>query len=244
MIATTTRVAEKSMQGDFMRLVLQPHGALLRHTPGQYLKVVLTNGKRRPFSIANAPTADGVIELHVRRVNGGDFSEWVFGAMAVGDTLHVEGPFGMLAPPDGSGRPALLIAGGTGFAPMKAIIEHLLHEDASRPIALYWGAKLRDDLYDHALALCWARDHPRFRYVPVLSDESSPYLRTGLVHEVALRDYPDLRSHEVYLSGPAPMVRAALASLSGTGLPAERLHYDLYEEPTATPAPVAAAIAL
>lgn len=241
----SVQVIGKQVVGDFAKLRLQPVlGSRLQHRPGQYLKIVLADGKRRPFSIANAPGDDGVIELHVRRIAGGDFSPQVFGPLALGDRLRIEGPFGRLLPraaatPSERPLPVLLIAGGTGFAPLKAIAEHLLRSGSTRPITLYWGARHQDELYDHALARAWELEHGHFRYVPVISDDAGvAQMRQGLVHEAVLRDHPELTGHEVYLSGPPAMVRSAAAGLLAADLASERLHYDRHDEPVvATPSP-------
>ncbi len=239
----SAEVVDKQLIGDIARLLLRPDPAApLRHRPGQYLHVVLDDGRRRPFSIANAPRADGLIELHVRRVAGGDVSGLVFGALAAGDRLRLEGPFGRLcadAPataPDAAASPVLLIAGGTGFAPIKAIAEHLLHAGRAPSIALYWGARQASELYDHALACDWQRRHAHFRYVPVVSEGHAPaQMRRGLVHEAALQDHPQLGAHVVYLSGPPAMVHGAAERLRQAGLAEDRLHYDRHDAPAATP---------
>lgn len=237
-------VVDKQVIGNIarLRLGLEP-GARFCYRAGQYLKVVLADGKRRPFSIANAPSANGQIELHVRRVDGGDFSALVFGPLAVGDLLCIEGPFGTLNPDtnvdvrQGSCEhptPILLIAGGIGFAPIKAIAEHLLRAGSRRPIALYWGARRRDELYDHALVGAWEREHANFRYVPVISDDDTVAdMRHGLIHEVVLQDHPRLSEHEVYLSGPLTMIRNASVQLLAAGLSEHCLHYDRHDEPAA-----------
>ncbi len=217
---------------DVIGLYLRPaDGQPLAYLAGQYLDVLLTSGRRRAFSIANAPRVDGIIELHVRRVAGGGFTEQVFSALGVGDCLRVEAPLGTFVPRAGSDRPMLLVAGGTGFAPIKAIIEHLQKQPPSRKVRLYWGARLATDLYlEHTVAE-WTRDHEWFSYQAVLSDAASddPAHRSGLVHEAVLADHPDLASFDLYMSGPPALIDAGRHAFVDAGLPTDRLYYDSFD---------------
>jgi NAD(P)H-flavin reductase len=146
--------------------------------------VLLPDGRRRAFSIANAPHEGDTIELHVRHVAGGGFTSYVFDEMQNGALLRVEGPLGTFVPREDSERPLLMVAGGTGFAPIKALIEHFRHLGSRRPMTLYWGARTARDLYLRALPERWARDDASFRFVSVLSDaERAGALRQGFVHE-------------------------------------------------------------
>ena len=226
------RVAEKTLLGHEvarLRLATAP-GERLRRLAGQYLDVLLEDGRRRAFSIANAPADDGLIELHVRRVAGGGFTRAVFDTLRVGDELDVEGPLGTFVPREDSERPLLFMAGGTGFAPIKALIEHFLALGARRPIALYWGARSAADLYLRGLPERWARDVAAFRFVPVLSDaERGDATRSGLVHEVLLEDQPDLSAFDVYMSGPPALIDAGRRAFADAGLPEERLYYDSFD---------------
>jgi CDP-4-dehydro-6-deoxyglucose reductase len=228
----TLRLIDKILLGhDVARLLLAPApGERLRRLPGQYLDVLLDDGRRRAFSIANAPHADEPIELHVRRVAGGGFTGDVFDRLGTGASLRVEGPLGTFVPREDSERPMLLMAGGTGFAPIKALIEHFLGLGTRRPMTLYWGAREAADLYLRALPERWARDVASFRFVPVLSDRGhADGARHGLVHEVLLEDHPDLSGHDVYMSGPPAMIDAGRRAFFDAGLPEERLYYDSFD---------------
>ena len=223
---------------------------------GQYLDVMLADGRRRSFSIASPPQDAGLLELHVRRVSSGEFTVHVFETMQPGALLRVEGPLGQFvyrepdtglvegaaplpvaAPPGASaasttGTPAILVAGGTGFAPIKSILRHVLETGGRRPLHLYWGARHEVDLYEDA----WVRERverfPQFRYTPVLSmpagDEGSRH-RTGLVHEAVIEDHPDLSKAEVYAAGPPAMIAALREHLPARGLAGERLYFDSFE---------------
>ncbi len=218
---------------DVLRLRFKPpKGEPLRWLAGQYLDVLLPEGKRRAFSIANAPEDAGLIELHVRRVPGGGFTQQLFDAWPLGSLLRIEGPLGTFVPREDSERPMIFMAGGTGFAPIKAIIEHFLHLGSARPIHLYWGARQPQDLYLPTLPQQWSNRHPAFTYTPVLSD-AEPALegayRSGAVHEAVLADFPDLAEFDLYMSGPPAMIEAARHRFMAAGLPEDRLYYDSFE---------------
>ena len=231
----TVEVADKqALAPDVTRLVLRPvPGATpLKWLPGQYLDVLLAEGRRRPFSIAGGPKDDGSIELHVRHVAGGGFTSWVHEGLAPGARLHIEGPLGTFVPREDSERPMVFMAGGTGFAPVKAIVEHFLALGTRRRMALDWGARSVDDLYLRALAERWAREASHLDFHPVLSDPeqaAAAGLRAGLVHEAVLEDLPDLSGHEVYMSGPPAMIDAGRQMFTEAGLPDERLYFDSFE---------------
>lgn len=218
---------------DVAKLVLvPPKREPLRWLAGQYLDVLLPGGRRRAFSIANAPEESDHVELHVRHVAGGGFTDFVFDALAPGTVLRVEGPLGTFVPREDSERPMLLVAGGTGFAPIKAIVEHFLHLGSARPMHFYWGARSERDLYLPGLPLKWARVHPAFRYVSVLSEPHGAELaahRHGFVHEAVLADHAALAPFDVYMSGPPPMIEAGRRSFVQAGLDESRLYYDSFE---------------
>ena len=218
---------------DVMRLMLRPpRGERLRWLAGQYLDVLLPGGKRRAFSIANAPEDAGHVELHVRRVEGGDFSRLVFTSLAVGAVLRVEGPLGTFVPREDSERAMLLVAGGTGFAPIKALVEHFLHLGTARPMHFYWGARAERDLYLRELPARWAQRHPAFYFTSVLSEPGAGEAqrhRTGFVHDVVVADFPGLGDFDVYMSGPPPMIEAGRRAFVRAGLPEDRLYYDSFE---------------
>lgn len=196
---------------DILRLFLIPAGDKhFRHRAGQYVDVVLHDGVRRSFSIANAPHVGNHIELHIRHVDGGEFSDYIFNRVGAGDSLEVVGPYGNFLLREGSLRPVIMLAGGTGFAPIKGLVEEILSSGAARPIHLYWGARSREDLYLHDLAQSWC-SHPGFHYVPVLSAAGDSLWtgRRGLVHQAVIQDYPDLSPFEVYANGPRAMIQSA-----------------------------------
>jgi CDP-4-dehydro-6-deoxyglucose reductase len=228
------KLTEKTLLApDVVRLTLKPpRGERLRWLAGQYLDVLLPGGRRRAFSIANAPEDADHVELHIRHVEGGGFTHHVFADLAVGAILRVEGPLGTFVPREDSERAMLLVAGGTGFAPIKALIEHFLHLGTSRPMHFYWGVRAERDLYLPALPAVWAARHPAFYVTTVLSepaDGEARRHRTGFVHEVVLADFLDLSEFDVYMSGPPPMIEAGRRGFVQAGLPEERLYYDSFE---------------
>jgi len=209
-----------------------PQNDNMRFVAGQYVDMLLTNGARRSYSIANVPRTEGVIDiqLHVRHTVGGVFTDHVFSAMKERDLLKFEGPLGTFYLREESDKPIIMIASGTGLAPIKSIIEYSAARKISRPISFYWGCRTRADLYMHDLAQSWARDIPNFKYVPVLSDETGGWTgRTGLVHQAVLDDFSDLSQYNVYASGNPRMVDAARDSFSANrALPADRFFADAF----------------
>lgn len=225
-------IEKELLAPDVMRLILQPpRGESLLRLAGQYLDVLLPGGKRRAFSIANAPHLGPEIELHVRHVAGGDFTRFVFDELKPGTVLRVEGPLGTFVPREDSERPLLLVAGGTGFAPIKALIEHFLHLGSRRTMHLYWGARSAPELYLPGLPQQWLREARQLRFVAVISNvETAAGLRAGLVHEAVLEDHhSDLSAFDVYMSGPPALIDAGRRSFVQAGLPEERLYYDSFD---------------
>ncbi|MFN3883823.1 MAG: CDP-6-deoxy-delta-3,4-glucoseen reductase [Rhodocyclaceae bacterium] len=205
-----------------------PTNERLQFLAGQYIEFLLPDGKRRAFSLANAPHADELLELHVRRIPGGNFTEHVFTKMKEKDILRFEGPFGSFFLREQSSKPIILVAGGTGFAPIKALIEHALHIGIRRPMHLYWGAKNRAGLYMNALAERWARENG-IAYTPVLSEPDADWTgRTGLVHEAVLADHPDLSAFQAYVCGAPAMCEVAKRDFTAHGLPAEEFFADVF----------------
>ena len=190
-----------------------PANERLQFLAGQYIEFLLKDGSRRSFSMGNAPHDDELIQLHVRRVAGGQFTDHVFGKMKERDILRFEGPFGTFFLREDSARPIVFVASGTGFAPIKSIIEHALKKGVTRPMVLYWGGRRPKDLYMNDLPLRWAAEDGRnFRYVPVISDalpQDNWTGRTGFVHRAVMEDFPDLSAHQVYACGVPVMVDAA-----------------------------------
>jgi len=227
------RVARmENLAPDVMRLLLTlPQNERLQYLAGQYVDILLKDGRRRGFSLANAPSDDEFLELHIRHVVGGLFSGHVFQAMKERALLRFEGPLGTFFLREDSTAPAILVAGGTGFAPMKAIIEQAFHTESKRPLHLYWGARTRTDLYLHDLALAWAQKYPHFHYTPVLS-QSLPADkwtgRVGFVHAAVAADLADFSGHEVYASGPPQMIEAAKEVFQNHGLRGDAFYYDAF----------------
>ena len=193
---------------DVMALHLRlPANERLQFLAGQYIEFLLKDGSRRSFSMGNAPHDDELIQLHVRHVAGGQFTDHVFGKMKERDILRLEGPLGTFFLREDSAKPIVFVASGTGFAPIKSIIEHALHKGVARPMVLYWGGRRPKDLYMDALARQWP-----IEYIPVVSDalpEDNWTGRAGFVHRAVMRDFPDLSGHQVYACGVPVMVDAA-----------------------------------
>jgi NAD(P)H-flavin reductase/ferredoxin len=186
-----------------------PAGVRAKFRAGQYLEVILPDASRRSFSMANAPQQSDVAVLHVRVVPGGKFSEEVLPKLAPGAILRVELPAGDFWLRD-STVPAVFVASGTGFAPIKSILEDAFRRKITRPMVLYWGARRRQDLYLAELPQKWAVQQPRFRFIPVLSEPGSDWQgREGFVHRAVMEDYPSLAGHQVYACGVTAMIDAA-----------------------------------
>jgi CDP-4-dehydro-6-deoxyglucose reductase len=219
------------MNDDVIRLFLKlPEGERLQFLAGQYLNFILESGERRAFSIANAPHDDKLIELHIRHVMGGAFTDYLFDGMKEKTIMRIEAPLGSYFLREDSDRPIILMGGGTGFAPLKGIIEHAFEIGVQRPIELYWGVRSQQDLYLPNLPLQWAEEHANFSYIPVLSEPDADWPgRTGWVHDSVLRDHPDLSEFEVYMSGPPPMINAGKTAFLAHGLKQEQLYSDSFE---------------
>ncbi len=227
------RVASlRKLADDVMEVSLTlPANQHLTFKAGQFIEFILRDRSRRAFSIANSPSNHKEIQLHIRHVDGGTFTSHVFNEMKEKAILRFEGPFGSFHISEFSNRPLILIAGGTGFAPIKAMVEQLLEKGDTRPIQLYWGARAKVDLYRNDLPEKWAFQHEHITYVPVLSEsnDNSWQGRTGFVHTAVVEDFADLSGYDVYVAGPPPMVDAVKESFSKQGLPKERLFSDSFE---------------
>ncbi len=225
---------EKKVQlaPDVMAMYLKlPASERLQFLPGQYIEFLLKDGARRAFSLANAPFDDQTLELHLRLIPGGKFTEYVFNEMPEKAILRFEGPFGTFTLREESDKPILFVAGGTGFAPIKGIIEHALHHHSEREMVLYWGALAKQDLYLPELPEKWAAEHPNLRFIPVLSEprpEDGWTGRTGLVHQAVLADHADLSAYQVYCCGAPAMVEAAHADFIAHGLPEGEFYSDAF----------------
>ena len=208
-----------------------PASERLQFLAGQYVDILLKDGKKRSFSLANAPHDDALLQLHVRHVPGGVFTDALFSTGKVRDILRFNGPHGSFYLREESSKPIILLAGGTGFAPIKAIVEHAIAENCQRPMFIYWGARARVDLYQHALPEQWAAEHAHISYTPVLSDPLADDQwagRTGLVHQAVLADFPDLSGHQVYACGAPGMIEAAKRDFIAQGLPEEEFFADAF----------------
>jgi CDP-4-dehydro-6-deoxyglucose reductase len=222
---------KEQLAHDVVRLYLKlPDGQRMQFLAGQYLDFMLGDGRRRAFSIANAPHDDSYIELHVRHVDGGEFTDHVFSAMAEREILRIQAPLGRFTLREHSTRPLIFVAGGTGFAPVKAIIEHALHIGDTRPMALYWGVRARRDLYLPELPQRWAQQHTGFRFTPVLSEPDPDWDgRRGYVHQAVVEDHPDMSGFDVYMAGPPAMVHAGRAAFEHAGLTIDHMFSDAFE---------------
>ncbi|HEX4781657.1 MAG TPA: CDP-6-deoxy-delta-3,4-glucoseen reductase [Usitatibacter sp.] len=210
-----------------------PTGERLQFLAGQYIDILLKSGKRRSFSMANPPHNDQLIELHVRKSPGGAFSSYVFDEMKERAILRFEGPLGTFyLRSDDSGKPLIFVAGGTGFAPIKAIIEHAFHHGDDRPMVLYWGVRSKKDLYMPGLPIGWQQEHPHFTYIPVVSDplpEDEWAGRTGFVHQAVLDDFTDLSGYQVYACGAPGMTDVARQTfVEQRGLPEDEFYCDAF----------------
>ena len=209
-----------------------PTGERLQFLAGQYIDVLLKEGKRRSFSLANAPHDDQFLQLHVRRTPGGAFSKWVFDEMKERTILRFEGPLGTFFLREDSDKPMLFVAGGTGFAPIKAQIEHALHHGVDRQMVLYWGVRSLRDLYLAELPARWREQHPNFSYVPVLSEPlpgDGWQGRTGFVHQAVLDDFDSLAGYQAYACGAPAMTDIARKTfVEERGLPEDEFYCDAF----------------
>jgi len=209
-----------------------PAGERLQFLAGQYIDILLKDGKRRSFSMGNAPHDDQFLQLHISKSPNGAFSKYVFEEMKERAIIRFEGPLGTFYLREDSDKPWIFVAGGTGFAPVKAQIEHALHHRSDRPMLLYWGARSLRDLYMPDLPSRWAAEHPNFTFIPVLSDplpEDQWRGRTGLVHQAVLDDFADLSGYAVYACGAPAMTDIARQTfVEQRGLPEDEFYCDAF----------------
>jgi CDP-4-dehydro-6-deoxyglucose reductase len=218
---------------DVMVIKLQlPANDTFRYHAGQYVEFILRDGARRSYSMANAPHNGPAVELHIRHMPGGKFTDHVFNAMKEKEILRVEGPYGSFYLRDDSAKPMVLLASGTGFAPIKAVIEQMQHKGITRPATLYWGGRRPSDLYLDDWVQAQLAVMPNLTYVPVISNalpEDNWTGRTGFVHRAVLEDFPDLSGHQVYACGAPIVVDSARAEYSAqAGLPPEEFFADSF----------------
>jgi CDP-4-dehydro-6-deoxyglucose reductase len=218
---------------DVIRIYLKlPASDRMQFLAGQYIDVLIDGHEPRAFSIANAPHDDALLELHIRYVQGGLFTDQVFHSMKEKAMWRIRGPLGTFFLREESARPALLIGGGTGFAPIKGILEHAFEAGLDKPLHLFWGVRARRDLYLDSLPQQWLQQHPNFRYTPVLSDPQQGddwSGATGYVTDTVVQQYPDLSGHDVYMSGPPVMVQTGHRLFLQYGLDETRFFSDAFE---------------
>ncbi len=218
---------------DVIRIYLKvPSSDRLQFLAGQYINVLLKDQAPRAFSIANAPHDDEFIELHVRYVEGGHFSGQVFHDLKEKALLRLEGPLGTYFLREDSERPLILIGGGTGFAPLKGMLEHAFYTGMQRPLHLFWGVRSRRDLYLEELPQRWLQDHHNFQFTPVLSEplpEDNWSGETGFVTDSVVRHYPELADYDVYASGPPAMVEAGHRLFIEHGMKETQFYSDSFE---------------
>jgi len=220
------------MSADVMLIELSSDGAkMLNFTAGQYVSVILEDGSKRSFSFANPPHKKSPLELHIRLVPGGKFTSHVFSAMTVGDKLRVEGPHGSFFLHEDTDKSIIFVAGGTGFAPVKSMLERIFHAGLKRQIVFYWGGKTLDDLYMSDLPEKWHSRYDNFKFIPVLSEPGQEFRwngRTGLVTDAVLEDYELLTDYQVYACGPPAMVDAGRKLFTARGLPENQYFSDAF----------------
>jgi len=224
--------ALEQLSHDVMQVSLQlPRQTVFNFIPGQYIDILLRDGTRRGFSIAGGSHEQ--LQLHVRHVPGGRFTTQVFQSMKIRDILKFEGPLGTFFLRKDSDRPIILIAGGTGFAPLKAILEDTFAGEFNRFAHLFWGVRTQADLYMRELVDSWCEKRPdTFAFTPVYSelpDNKFCQGETGWVHDAVMRHYTDMSEFEVYASGPPPMIDAVRRTFGERGLSNDRLYYDSFE---------------
>jgi CDP-4-dehydro-6-deoxyglucose reductase len=217
----------EKLADDVMVLYLKlPANERMQFLAGQYVDILQKDGKPRSFSLANAPHDDEFLQLHIRNIAGGAFTQHVFNEMKERDIMRIKGPLGTFFLREDSSKPIIFIASGTGFAPTKAIIEHAMHIGIKRPMHLYWGVRKQADLYMLGKARKW--EQHGIKFTPVVSDEAWSG-RTGFVHQAVVEDYPDLSGYQVYACGAPVVVEAAHRELTAQcRLPNEEFYSDAF----------------
>jgi CDP-4-dehydro-6-deoxyglucose reductase len=226
-----TALEKKSRDVMLVRLQL-PVNDNFKYHAGQYIEFILQGGARRSYSMSNAPHHGPGLELHIRHMAGGKFTDHVFNAMKEKEILRIEGPYGSFFLREDSAKPMILLASGTGFAPIKAVIEHLQFKGIERPASLYWGGRRPEDLYLDEWVRARAAEMPNLRYIPVISDalpQDGWHGRTGFVHQAVLQDFPDLSGHQVYACGAPIVVDSARADYTRlAGLSPDEFYADAF----------------
>ena len=229
-----TRVSSmRKVSDDVMVVQLQlPANDTFAYRAGQYVEFILRDGVRRSYSMANAPHLGPGVELHIRHMPGGKFTDHVFGTMKEKEILRIEGPFGSFFLRENSDKPVILLASGTGFAPIKALIEHMQHQGTQRKVALYWGGRRPSDLYMHEWVHAQLKAMPSLSYIPVVSHPTNGDVwsgRTEFVHHAVMQDFPDMQAYQVYACGTPIMVESAHADFVALcGLNADEFFADAF----------------
>ena len=218
---------------DVMVLQLQlPANDSFAYRAGQYVEFILRDGARRSYSMASAPSLGAAMELHIRHMPGGKFTDHVFGTMKEKEILRVEGPYGSFFLREDSAKPIILLASGTGFAPIKALLEHMQHLGSTRPVTLYWGGRRPADLYMQEWVVEQQKTMPHLRYIPVVSDAAPQDQwqgRSGFVHRAVMEDFPDLSGHQVYACGAPIVIDSARRDFAAVAqLPADEFYADSF----------------
>lgn len=219
------------LSDDVVKLILQlPSMEPFHFKAGQWVYFVLKDGRKRAFSLANCPNERNELELQIRHAVGGVFTDFVFNELTVGALLRIEGPHGTFWFQEDE-VPLLLVAGGTGFAPIKGIFEQISKNPIQQPVHLFWGSRAKKDLYQDQLVQQWAQQYS-IKYTPVLSDplpEDAWKGESGFVHQAVLDAYPDLAAYAVYMAGPPQMIESCKESFIAAGLQKNRLYYDSFD---------------
>lgn len=228
------RVVEKTLLAtDVIRLKLKlPTAQRLQFLAGQYVEILLPDGKRRAFSIASPPQLEDEIELHIRHVEGGGFTSWVFDELKERDILRIEGPLGtFFIRHDSAQRPMILMGGGTGFAPLKSMLEDLLLHHDERPLHLFWGVRSRDEFYLYEEARRWADENDHILFSTALAEPDSDIQDSfhGFVHEAVLQQYKNLSGFDIYMSGPPAMIDTGRAAFLENGAERRQIFFDSFE---------------
>jgi len=222
----------RQLSHDVMEVTLKlPETQTFSFLAGQYINFILPDGKERAFSLASSPNDSGYLELHIRHVDGGIFTEQVFNQLKEKAILRIKGPLGTFFLRDVT-RPIILMGGGTGFAPLKGMMEQIIADDVTEDVYLYWGVRTKEDLYLADMAYKWEQQYTNVNFIPVLSDskeEDQWQGRTGFVHEAVVKDHADLANFDIYMSGPPVMVDAGVEAFKKQGSQKEQMYSDAFE---------------
>jgi len=194
---------------------------------GQFASVTFEGCPPRDYSMANVP-GDPILEFHIRRTAGGATSAHVWEKLKVGDSVRVEGPFGPSYLRESHRGPIIAVAGGSGMAPIKSIVERALQKQLPQHIYLYFGVRGERDLYLHDHFAALAGKHANLHFIPVLSEGGGSSLRQGLVHEAVAQDFDEVDGCKAYLAGPPVMVEAATLLLEQRGMRRVDIHADAF----------------